>query len=357
MAAIPTAEEQLLFLTLIQRLLDEGEFVATYKYALLLAITELAVELGNDDGGSLDIPYAAIADKFLELYWSHLVPIPTAEHGPQILSQIFGRQAAIVNLLIEIRKDYTSLSRARGSGLWAPAIRETVTLLEKMPLWRLQTLRREQVDFLYGRGSGSNVRLMPGVAFNLRRFQGLIQQLARNGWISHIRSNPRNAAIIRQCSDLEQFLFGANRVSLATARKVLREIQADACFYCGKKIRTDGEVDHFIPWARYPRDLGHNFVLAHKRCNLDKRDLLAAAPHLERWWRRNEDHGTWLSNELGDYFVCDLNATARVARWSYRRALENGSQSWLSIKQVVPLSDEFQRLLPVLDPPPSQHKI
>lgn len=33
----PTAEQQLKFLTNLQRLLSEGQFVATYKYALLLA--------------------------------------------------------------------------------------------------------------------------------------------------------------------------------------------------------------------------------------------------------------------------------------------------------------------------------
>ncbi len=29
-------------------------------------------------------------------------------------------------------------------------------------------------------------------------------------------------------------------------------------------------IDHFIPWSRYPIDLGHNFVLAHAGCNSAK---------------------------------------------------------------------------------------
>ena len=64
MAAIPSPQEQLSFLDHIQRLFEEGEFVATYKFALLLAITELAVEHGDDSGESLDLSYVAIADKF-----------------------------------------------------------------------------------------------------------------------------------------------------------------------------------------------------------------------------------------------------------------------------------------------------
>ena len=49
----PTAEEQLKFLTNLQRLLAEGQFVATYKYALLLALADIAVESGDDSGNPL----------------------------------------------------------------------------------------------------------------------------------------------------------------------------------------------------------------------------------------------------------------------------------------------------------------
>ena len=51
----PTAEEQLRFLTNLQRLLAEGQFVATYKYALLLALADIAVESGDYSGDSLKI--------------------------------------------------------------------------------------------------------------------------------------------------------------------------------------------------------------------------------------------------------------------------------------------------------------
>jgi len=47
--AIPEPEEQVQFLFKLQRLLSEGTFTATYKYALLLSLADLAVERGNDD--------------------------------------------------------------------------------------------------------------------------------------------------------------------------------------------------------------------------------------------------------------------------------------------------------------------
>lgn len=38
----PSPEEQVRFIAKIERILSEGSFVATYKYALLVALVELA---------------------------------------------------------------------------------------------------------------------------------------------------------------------------------------------------------------------------------------------------------------------------------------------------------------------------
>jgi hypothetical protein len=61
----PSAESQVEFLTKLQRLLSEGQFVATYKFALLQAIADLAVEHGDDLGGPLEVGIDAIAGKFV----------------------------------------------------------------------------------------------------------------------------------------------------------------------------------------------------------------------------------------------------------------------------------------------------
>ncbi len=49
----PTAEAQVAFLRDVQRLLAEGSFTATYKFALLQALADLAVLRGDDDGDAL----------------------------------------------------------------------------------------------------------------------------------------------------------------------------------------------------------------------------------------------------------------------------------------------------------------
>ena len=46
----PTPDDQVKFLRNIQRLLAEGLFTASYKFALLHALADLAVEKGDDTG-------------------------------------------------------------------------------------------------------------------------------------------------------------------------------------------------------------------------------------------------------------------------------------------------------------------
>ena len=65
MTAPPGDRGQLDFLQHVQRIFDEGEFVATYKFALLIALVELAIERGDDTGAPLDLDLHSIAEKFI----------------------------------------------------------------------------------------------------------------------------------------------------------------------------------------------------------------------------------------------------------------------------------------------------
>jgi hypothetical protein len=51
----PSAEDRIKFLVNLQRLLAEGLFVASYKYALLLALADISFETGDDAGEPLTI--------------------------------------------------------------------------------------------------------------------------------------------------------------------------------------------------------------------------------------------------------------------------------------------------------------
>src|SRR5271168_349282 len=101
----PTADEQIGFLVKLQRLFDEGLFVASYKFALLLSLADLSVERGDDSGKALQLPIDEIAEKFARYYWRQTVPYATARDA-RILRQNTGKQAAVVNVLRKARAQY-----------------------------------------------------------------------------------------------------------------------------------------------------------------------------------------------------------------------------------------------------------
>ena len=340
----PTAAEQVRFLQQLQRILSDGGFVATYKFALLHALADLAVVQGDDTGNALPLRTREISEQLIELYWRQAAPFPSP--NPAVLSQNTGRQAAIVKRIAEARQAYGStLGRLKQNrAAWETLVRQVDRTLCEMPLWKLQTVGQERLDFLYENvGAGDVIILKPGVAYCFRSFYDLILDLVRGAWLRFVRS--RNLTVLGSTVDLSAFLFGTERSNLALYQPILMEVQRGECFYCGGGLKSAAAVDHFIPWSRYPVDLGHNFVLAHAGCNASKADHLAAERHLERWLSRNETFGAELESSFSRGAVLhDVDASRAIAHWAYGTADRLDTLVWLSPNSLIKLSRQWREL-------------
>ena len=208
---IPSAEEQLKFITNIQRILDEGAFVSTYKFALIMAIADYSVEHGNDSGESVTLTSRDIAERFIQYYWKQAAkPHPSAE----ILKQSTDRQPVILKRIIELRtKCDGSLSADRNdTKKWGALLNKAASTIAAMPLWKLQIVGRSIVPFLYVQhGKGDVIEIHPGVVCNFRRFYDLIRNLVQSAWVRHIRTLNED---LSGGFDLSEFLFGTERTAL-----------------------------------------------------------------------------------------------------------------------------------------------
>jgi len=135
----PTATEQIQFLGNIERLLSEGQFVATYKYALLVSLADLSVQLGTDEADELEVSVKSIAEQFIKLYWRQCAPygLGVADGSYGTLMQNTGGQASVISIVTGLRERYATITRAKDSDAWNSAISQTARLIETMPLWRL----------------------------------------------------------------------------------------------------------------------------------------------------------------------------------------------------------------------------
>jgi 5-methylcytosine-specific restriction endonuclease McrA len=336
----PTPEAQLTFLTKLQRLFSEGDFTATYKFALLISLADLAVELGRDDGDALRLTTHQIADKFIYLYWKQTSLYSTGRTGTVtgVLAQNLGKQAAVITAITEFKRTsgYSSLQIARLRPGFAALRSEVVDTVSAQPLKYLQNLGDGKDAFLYERERGV-VKLKPGVAYCLRRFQPLVQQLARSHWVDHIKGNRLNVPFLGDADDLEEFLFETPRKTLVAIGENLRKLDGPRCFYCHRAV-AEADVDHFVPFTLYSRDLMHNFVLAHPSCNRSKSDTLAARTHLEHWVEYVDRYDEQL-NEIGKSVgvSSDMAASRAVASWGYRNALASGALGWVRPKAYEPI--------------------
>jgi hypothetical protein len=268
-----------------------------------------------------------------------------------VLKQNTGRQAAILRELeaTRIRYDGSLAALLRDRRRWEALLSKVARTVEVMPLWRLQVVGREELRFLYARGSSAReIVLQPGIAFCFRRFHPLLQDLVHGAWVRFVRTIPENRSLVGEANELEEFLFGSERASLAAFHPILRDLQGGRCFYCHRPAGRQPAIDHFVPWSRYAMDLGHNFVLTDSECNTRKKDRLVSLDHLERWCERNEEQGRELSERFDEKgLLHDLSASLQITHWAYAQAEDAGAQVWLEKEDLVTLDPRW-RLLPGL---------
>jgi 5-methylcytosine-specific restriction endonuclease McrA len=293
----------------ILSLLEQGRFTATYKYALLLALIDVCLEQSSEEGEPpRRIPIEAIAAKIIELYWPHTVPFaPVGGQGEaRVLRQNITGQAEIVSAIARFRRKSVghkvaatvAEARAADPSGFERLIRHVEWKLAEMPLPRLQLVANTRMSFLYDIGweesirsrdfrdpsFDRSIRLQAGAGKHLVELAGLLRPLIQREWAAWIARQRDNRELIEE-SYLDEFLFGAERVSLDRVRPGLSELQAGRCFYCQRTLRSS-QVDHFIPWSRYADDGIDNLVLACSACNNSKRNYLAAGTHVARWSER-----------------------------------------------------------------------
>jgi hypothetical protein len=210
---------------------------------------------GTETGDTLELGTREIAGKMVELYWRQAVPFPVRGGEPVVLRQNKGSQAAILNRVLALRnRSGGSLARARRDRGWAGLLNDAESVLIKMPLWKLQTVAGERLDFLYAnldRNDVQSISLRSGVAYCLRAFHPLLTDLIRGAWLRYVRAT--NLSVIGEASDLDAFLFGTERSGLGEYLPLLRELQHGSCFYCRGAVRARAEIDHFVPWVTFPR--------------------------------------------------------------------------------------------------------
>ncbi len=347
------ASARLAFLRSLQNLLEEGDFVSTYKFALLHALADIAVEGPPVGEAELEVPTRKIAVKFIEYYWRQVRPFGVNDSVGMLL-QNAGRQAAVLNRIESVQSSVGGkLGKARASGaMWESLVKDVRDIVCRMPLWKLQNRGiGGRHEFIYahidGEGLVDSIVLKPSVAACFRELHGLIINMVRGAWVHKVQSIGANQALLGNDSQLLSFLFGSERADLSPFVPVLHDHQAGRCFYCERPFTGRRDVDHFVPWSRYPVDLANNFVLACAPCNNKKSDHLAATVHLQRWYEANIRDGEALESAYVDAGVSVMpEVSLQVTRWAYENGQTSRTLMWRAPNELLYFDSNWRDVLP-----------
>jgi hypothetical protein len=372
--------EVISFAERIMTLLEQGRFTSTYKYAALLSLMDLSMEKFTNTGVAPEsVTTRQLAEKVIQLYWLQTNPYMTANNEPFILFQNAGKkgaQASIINHITEFREHsksggfapYFSAKHA-DKNAFSKLVDKVEWALIEMPLPRLQRMGTSERNFIYSitwdesikkgvvnsyqKGTSKTfdnlIRFQPNVSSYFIQLSGLLRPLIQREWAMRVAETNK-----LEEAKLQAFLFRASRSSTAKLNTPLTELQNGKCFYCGKGLGLKGknapEVDHFIPWARYPNDSLSNFVVAHNHCNGAKRDFLAYENHLNSWINRITNSRTQndfiLMAELYQWEV-GLDISRSVGSAIYLNLLDE-VELWKVGKEFSPVSQsEVERIFAV----------
>jgi len=352
MSRIIQSDDVITFAERVMALLEEGSFNATYKYAVLLGIMDVCMEQTSTTGAPpAFITTRQLAERVASLYWGQTLPFEVEHKNARELRQNKGGQAEIVKEIITYQTRHSlrpSSTFARAQSVDAKAYQKFMHKVEwkliEMPLPKLQRIAGHYSPFIYQinwtddppkstvfqrdksyvNGFDNHLHLMPNVGQYFATLNSLLRPLIYRQWAAMV-------AKINSLDDarLEAHLFGADRISTKRTHAVLQEIQENRCFFCHDRLNNNFDVDHFIPWTRYPNNCLENLVLAHRQCNGSKRHYLAAELHLDSWLLRFKDDG----------LRSDLENAAQAIAWESRMAqsLGIGRAIYGSIPDKTPL--------------------
>ena len=264
--------------------IESGRREASYKQCFGLALTmECAAEPSRKS-----VSLFALADRFIDLYWSPLEPFEGSE-----LRQVKRGDSAVLQPIRTLKSASTrpgawKPGRRRNGRAYKRAQRSLAQRIAQYPATHLQPLApgnpQARADFLYRSNwlhkklsqselelNGWQLELLPGVAAALALSSPLLTPVLQAMWQEEVVAMNRSLSESRR---LTKHLFRSDRKSLQAVRSPLIEIQAQRCFYCEAPLGRLVHIDHVIPWSRCGLDDLANLVAVDPRCNQRKADYL-----------------------------------------------------------------------------------
>jgi hypothetical protein len=273
------------YLESVFQIVRAGLNTSSYKFGLLRALVALA-PITDSDRATISI--AALAEKFVEMYWPleviyHLRQATNPDRDPAVMKEI--RQLMLDRHVRHGQSldDFKRCDPVRYETL----LRSTEKLAFRYVISVLHNLRGATVSpalFSHEEDISKGITLNAGAREFLITHGRLIDFITVAAWVDFSESIVTAPKLFLKLSGER----AARKNIAAKWRNTLKALQNGHCFYCGAQDRPEFDVDHFLPWSYVLEDKTWNLVLACRWCNSHKSDRLPPSEQIERLVTRNE---------------------------------------------------------------------
>ena len=243
---------------------------STYKYGLIKAINDNLYNASLHENGWF-ISYTDLFEKFSCNYWNLIVKY----HLKQIRPDGKSNSSVIEKEFLKSVDCESDRERLEFESIDEEERIRLVNVISK-------ECRKNVIPALYvDSGSviyefdlkGPGIFLHKSVYDFLNKYKHEIEKLNYFYWAKFLESINDDDVLANLLTNLE--LATPKRKDMSVYREILwHEFQEGCCFYCGRKLKKQPHVDHFIPWSYVKDDKIWNLVLSCSECNIKKSNHL-----------------------------------------------------------------------------------
>lgn len=257
----------------------------TYKFGLIKSLLDNVFN-GQTKEQGIQYTYEELFSRFAENYWNLVIKYDLRQmrkDGKSIYSKV---ESILMSAITEnptlALLEFESIDEKTK----AVIIRRVTTECKKCVVGALYD------DFdgiIYSFDlKGQGITLNYCVYEFMLKYKAELERLNYYSWARFLEQINDDNALVRVIDKLE--LSTPRRENLSVYREILRrEFEEDTCFYCGKKLHKDIQVDHFIPWSFVKDDKIWNFVLSCPTCNIKKNNRVPNKDYLIKIEKRNHE--------------------------------------------------------------------
>lgn len=286
---------------------------STYKFGFMKSILDSLFSGELHDKG-YELSYEVLFEHFAMNYWN----LVTKYHLKQ-LSYNGASDSNVENAINDVLKNNYALAELEFDSL---NLEDKKTIIKKVR----ENCKKNVVGaiyenfegILYGydpRGKG--IWLNPVAYEFLLKHKFEIEKLNYYEWARKIEQVNKELTPPGLLDNLEKAT--PERKNLSFYRDILKnEFEECNCFYCGKKLSNNIQVDHIIPWKLVREDRIWNFVLSCKTCNSKKNDKIPEKKKLLIILNRNEGISNSENERIKREFS-GYSAEMMIRLWSYAK--------------------------------------